>query len=837
MTLADLDINETGVITKIKGRGAFRKRITEMGFVKGKEVTVIKKAPFSDPIEYKILDYKISLRKSEARLISVVTKEDAKSLLHEPDFNGVIDTDELKITAREKGHCIDIALVGNPNCGKTTLFNFASNSKEHTGNYAGVTVDSKCATFKQNGYKFNITDLPGTYSLTAYSPEELYVREHIWNEMPDVVVNVVDAANLERNLYLTTQLIDMDIKVVIALNMYDELEKKGDTFIFEHLGNMLGIPIVPTISSKGQGIEQLFDKIIDVYEDRDPSVRHIHINYGEEIEKSINIIQNEIWKNKNITDRFSSRFQAIKLIEKDSKVKITLSDYSNFDKIKNVAKKEIDRLEKIYNEDTETLITDAKYGFTHGCMKATYKRSNPIKKKLNKTEQIDRILTHKYWGFPIFLLSMWLIFQSTFTLGEYPMNWIDSLVGYIGQLVSSIMGEGMLHDLVIDGIIGGVGGVIIFLPNIVILFILISLLEDTGYMARAAFLMDKLMHILGLHGKSFIPLIMGFGCNVPAIMATRTLENKNDRLLTILIIPFMSCSARLPVYLLIAGAIFPNHAGNVIFGLYGIGILLSVIVSVIFKKTLFNKKEVPFVMELPPYRIPTAKAIGMHAWFKSAQYLKKMGGVILVASIIIWVLGYFPRDVEYTQNYEALIQHERDTAREVIEILPLSFENYIPKLEAKRDRNIDSLQLMMESERQAQSYIGQLGKYVAPVIEPLGFDWKIGVSLITGFAAKEVVVSTMGVLYNASEDADETSATLMSRIQSQKFTEGPQEGKKVFSVATTLSFLIFVLIYMPCLAVLVAVRRETGTWLWAGFVALYTTTIAWGLAYLVQVFL
>src|SRR6056297_83768 len=641
MRLSELQRNESGIIIKVRGRGAFRKRILEMGFVKGKKATVIKNAPLQDPIEYSIMGYKVSLRRSEASLIEVVTKEEAKK--ENPSrFNGVISDTLLKRTAKEKQKNINIALVGNPNSGKTTLFNFASRSREHVGNYGGVTVGSKTAQYKQDGYNFNITDLPGTYSLSVYSPEELFVRKHILGEMPDIVINVVDASNLERNLYLTTQLIDMDIKVVIALNMYDELKESGDYFDYQTLGKMMGIPIIPTVSSKGRGIKDLFRKAIEVFEDKDPTVRHIHINYGQEVEPSLKNIQDEIWKNKRLTDMVSSRFYAIKMLEKDSAAHFTLSNWENYHSISQTTRQELERIEDKLGEDSEAVITDAKYAFIAGALKETYK-GNVKSQYRTTTDRIDRYLTHKYLGFPIFLFFMWIMFQATFKLGSYPMEWIDTFVGYAGDQINILMAPGPLKDLIINGVIDGVGGVIIFLPNILILFFFISFMEDTGYMARAAFIMDKIMHKVGLNGQSFIPLLMGFGCNVPAIMATRTIKNKNNRLLTILINPFMSCSARLPVYVLIISAFFPEHSGTMLFGIYLFGILMAGLIAIIFKKTLFKTDEIPFVMELPPYRMPTLNNTLKHMWNKGSQYVKKMGGIILVASVIIWALSYYPR--------------------------------------------------------------------------------------------------------------------------------------------------------------------------------------------------
>ena len=810
--LSDLKTGETGIITKVLGRGAFRKRITEMGFVKGKGVTVIKSAPLLDPIEYEIMGYKVSLRRSEAELVEVVTADDEHLLAI--DYNGIIDEEKLKISAIEKGKVINVALVGNPNCGKTTLFNYASGSHERVGNYSGVTIDAKTAEFRQDGYTFNIVDLPGTYSITEYSPEELYVRKQILDKMPDIVINVVDASNLERNLFLTTQLIDMNIKVVIALNMYDELKKQGAKFDYDALGNMIGIPIIPTVASKGKGIKKLFSKLIEVYEDRDPVVRHIHVNYGVLIERSIREIQDSIWKNPSLTDRISSRFIAIKLLEQDKPIRERLKHLDNYEQIKKVVKKNIALLEEEYGESSETILTDAKYGFISGALLETYRES---KKEKRVIRELDDLLTHRFWGFPFFLLFMWVMFQATFTVGSYPMEWIDAGVGWFSKFVYNVMPDGPLRDLLVDGIIGGVGGVIIFLPNILILFFFISLMEDSGYMARASFMMDKLMHKIGLHGKSFIPLIMGFGCNVPAIMATRTLDNRKDRILTMIITPFMSCSARLPVYVLLISAVFPSNQGIVLFSIYFTGILLAIVTALVMKKVAFAKKTVPFVMELPPYRIPTLRNTSLHMWHKAQQYLKKMGTVILVASVLIWALGYFPRQVELEHDYEAMIA---------------AVENDPVLSDTERTQRIEKIELSRDSELQEKSYIGQMGHAMEPVISPLGFDWKMGVSILSGLAAKEIVVSTMGVLYLADSHADENSETLKQKILEQKHNTGTLIGQAVFTPLASISFMMFILIYFPCVAVIAAIRKEAN-WGWAIFTMVYTTVLAWVVAFLV----
>lgn len=781
MTLRELKEGDKGVIVKIRGKGAFRKRIIEMGFVRGKQVTVIKSAPLQDPVEYRILDSDVSLRLEEAALIDVTPGAASPESPHS-SYNGILEIGQEISKSSHNHKTIHVALVGNPNSGKTSLFNHASRSREHTGNYAGVTVDSKTAEITMDGFSIHITDLPGTYSLTDYSPEELFVRQHLFDVRPDIVVNVVDASNLERNLYLTTQLIDMGVKVVVALNMFDELRMKGDDLDYSQLGKMIGIPFVPTIASKGKGIRELFRKVIDVYDEKAPEVRKIQINYGTDLELALERLIPHIQDSRIYSKFHGKRFFAIKLLEKDKEAMAILNDAGLASGLKHEMGREIAKLENTQGEATETLFANARYGFIEGALKETYRPGSREGKTI--TRRIDQALTGKYMGYPIFILMMWLMFEATFFLGKYPVMAIEYGVEQLGHLVNLIVPEGMVNDMLIDGIIGGVGGVIVFLPNILILFLFISLMEDTGYMARVAFIVDKLMHRIGLHGKSFIPLLMGFGCNVPAIMATRTIESRSDRMVTMLIIPFMSCSARYPVYILLISAFFMSFRGAILFSLYLIGIFLAIMVALIFKKTLFRAQEVPFVMELPPYRVPTVKSVLKHTWFKGVHYLRKMGTIILVASIVIWALGYFPRNPSLTPQ-----QH------------------------------------------QEQSYIGRLGKFVEPVIEPLGFDWRMGVSLIAGSAAKEVVVSTMGVLYHA--DGENGVGNLVERVRSQEHQAGPLAGKPVYTPLVAFALMVFILIYFPCIAVIAAVRKESGRWKWSAFLALYTTTIAWLMAFLV----
>ncbi len=812
MKLSELHTGEKGIIVKVLGRGAFRKRIIEMGFIKGKEVEVILSAPLKDPIIYKVIDYEVSLRRKEAELVEVITETEANKIREEEDLDQLtLLNDDWHDIAVRQSKTIQVALVGNPNSGKTSLFNIASGSRERVGNYSGVTVDAKEGNFKYAGYTFKLIDLPGTYSLTAYTPEELYVRKQIQEGTPDVILNVVASSNLERNLYLTTQLIDMDAPMVVALNMYDELEQSGATLNYPHLARMIGCPMVPTVSKTGRGIEKVFDEIISVYEGTNPVTRHIHINYGDVLEKRINSIS-ALLKENELNENIPPRYISIKLLENDKEIEKYVHYLPNADAIRKTKNEALQSIHSLLNEDCETALTDARYGFIDGALRETYHEG--VTDTLKTTRMIDSLVTHKFWGYPIFFLFMFVMFQGTFLLGEYPMQWLETFVGFIAGVVNDNMQEGPLKDLISNGIIGGVGNVLVFLPNIVILYLFISFMEDSGYMARAAFIMDKFMHKMGLHGKSFIPLVMGFGCNVPAIMATRTIESRNSRLITMLINPLMSCSARLPVYVLLIGAFFSQHKGLVLFGLYITGVVLAIIMARIFKKFLIREDDVPFVMELPPYRMPTSKAIFRHMWDKASQYTRKMGGIILVASIIIWFLGYFPQNTTQNETY----------TQEIARIQ--SEYNEKPDQQEERDRQIADLTHIQRQEHQKNSYIGQIGQFIEPVLRPLGFDWKIAVSLLSGMAAKEIVVSTLGVLYTG-EDGDDIS------LKNHLLTEKNADGSPAFTPLIVISLLLFVLIYFPCVATIAAIKNESGSWKWAAFVVCYTTALAWVVSFIV----
>lgn len=786
MKLSELKTGERGVVVRVSGHGSFRKRILELGFIKGNVVKVILNAPLKDPIEYEIIGYKISLRREEADMIEVISETEAKESLGQKPLPGIVDDDcddagalarRMKDLAEQRRHIIRVALVGNPNCGKTSLFNIASGSHEHVGNYSGVTVDAKEGHFDYGGYHFVIVDLPGTYSLSGFSPEEMYVRKNLVEETPDVIINVVDASNLERNLYLTTQLIDMNLRVVLALNMFDELKAKGDELDIVTLGQLLGMPVIPTVSRTGDGIPDLFGKVIELYENPDTSIaRHIHINHGAELEQSIDRVKLAIQKNPDIRYKYSTRYLAIKFLENDREVAGIVDALPNKDEIIAIRFEEQKRFESLMGTSTESAVVDAKYAFVKGALAETLKPGSVVKKHRSLTDRIDAIVTDRWLAFPIFFLLLYVVFSGTFILGEYPMQWIDWLVAKFGDFISSVMPDGMVKDLVVDGIIGGVGSVLVFLPNIVLLYFFISLMEDSGYMARAAFIMDRLMHKMGLHGKSFIPMIMGFGCNVPAIMATRTIESRKSRLITILIVPLMSCSGRLPVYILIAGAFFPHYGSLVLLGIYALGIVLAILSAKVMSR-FFKDDDLPFVMELPPYRVPTSRSILRHTWEKGKQYLHKITGIILISSIIIWFLGYFPNHNDYPD----------------------------------------------EIARQENSFLGHIGKAIEPVLEPLGFDWQMGVGILSGVAAKELVVSSMGVMYSIGDDVEtDTGETKLQQALLNSITP-----------AAALAFMVFVLLYFPCIATFGAIMAETGGWKWAIFSAVYTIVLAWVAAFVV----
>lgn len=833
MRLSELKTGESGTIVKVMGHGGFRRRIMEMGFVRGQRVEVLLNAPLKDPIEYKIMGYDISLRRSEADMVEVLTDSEATEYLEgghrrhhhehhhhhgpggEPERNDAFGAAEsgaecctsIDEVVTRRTRTITVALVGNPNSGKTSLFNAISGGHEHVGNYSGVTVGAKIGSCVYRGYRFEVTDLPGTYALSAYTPEERYVRHHLAESIPDVVINSVVASNLERNLYLTTELIDINPRMVVALNMYDELQASGATLDYENLGCMLGVPMVPVEARNHRGIDTLLDTVIDVYENRDERVRHIHINMGPVIEEGLRRLNGDMSDHRDeLPKAFPPRYYAMKMLEGDAEAEKSLRECRSYPEWAEIRDREARRITEALGEDVETAFANQKYGFIQGALKETFTPGR--REEVTTTAVIDTFVTHKLWGFPIFFALMWFMFWCTFSLGAYPQEWIDALVGWIGGGVDALLPAGPLRDLLVDGIIGGVGAVIVFLPNIMILYLFISFMEDSGYLARAAFIMDRVMHRIGLHGKSFIPLIMGFGCNVPAIMASRTIESRSSRLITILITPFMSCSARIPIYLLLTGTFFAANAGSVMLGLYVLGIVLAVVTARLMRRFLFPVDETPFVMELPPYRLPTWKTTLTHMWDKCAQYLKKMGGMILIASVIVWFLSYYPR-TDATAGTET---------------------------------------------HYANSYLGRLGKGCEPVFSPLGFNWKASVALLSGLPAKEIVVSTLGVLYSEGAvttpaegeiigGADGTTEIVVAESAEKEPAEsaGDEETASLsqrllasgdFSTASALAFLVFILLYVPCIATVVAIGSEAG-WKWAAASVVYNTAMAWLVAWIV----
>ena len=838
MKLSDLQTGERAVIVKVSGHGGFRKRIVEMGFIKGQTVEVLLNAPLQDPVKYKLMGYEVSLRHDEAALIEVLSEAEAHAEAaagghnagdaireaatseKEPLTLEHTGEDYLHRAAERKHKTINVALVGNPNCGKTSLFNYASGAHARVGNYSGVTVDATVATARYGDYQLNLTDLPGTYSLSCYSPEELYVRRHLTEEQPDVVINVIDASNLERNLYLTTQLVDLNVRLVCALNMYDEYERRGDQANLSTLQTLMGVPMVPTSFKSGRGVDQLLRTVVEVYEGENAIARHLHINYGHEIETGIAEIQKYLKADEHISTHYSTRYLALKLLEHDDDATNYVTQHiigehrpDDQRRLMEARDRAAARVMEEMGVDAETAIMDAKYGFIRGALTEAEFATGTKEDTYRTTHRIDNLLSNKYLGFPIFFLILYVMFQTTFALGQYPMDWIEAGVAWLGDWISASMSEGPLRSMLVDGVIGGVGSVIVFLPQILILYCFISFMEDSGYMARAAFIMDKLMHRMGLHGKSFIPLVMGFGCNVPAVMATRTIESRRSRLITMMILPFMSCSARLPIYIMIVGTFFASQwRSTVLVSLYAVGILVAVIVSRIFSRFIIKGEDTPFVMELPPYRWPTAKAIARHTWEKGKEYLKKMGGIILVASIIVWALSYFPRPTSDA------IREGRGAAGAQLELA--SGQESLPSRGDLEGSSEGTSEGLMET-----SYIGRAGKAIEPLFAPQGFNWKLDVSLIAGVGAKEIVASTMGVLYSGDDsfgddDSFSSDTDKYTRLHQQMAADG-------ITPLTAYAYLLFILLYFPCLATIVAIKNETASWRWALFAALYTTVLAW----------
>lgn len=818
MKLSELKNGETAVIVRLSGHGGFRKRIMEMGFIRGEKVTSVLDSPMHDPIKYNVMGYEVLLRRNEAAMIEVLPEEDAKrEMAPAPTYNcmplcescagcsGQCSTTYHHSTVRR--NVINVALVGNPNSGKTSIFNALANKNEHVGNYSGVTVDAKTGSFNYKGYRINLTDLPGTYSIAAYSPEEIYVRRHIYEQMPDIIINSVVASNLERNLYLTTELIDMNIRTVVALNMYDELLAKGAEVNYVHLGGMMGIPMIPTVARNNKGLDKLLDTVIELFEGRNNTIRHIHINYGSIIEEQIAPLSAAMHKADDLPQQFPVRYWALKLLENDKEALRDLDTCLEVERWKALAEEGAKKIQSQMGVDAETAINGAKYGFINGALQETYK---PGAKDTNKhTNRIDSLVANRWLGFPIFLLVMWAMFTSVFKLGAYPQEWIEMLFAWFGECVTAIIPAGAIQDLLVNGIISGIGSVAVFIPQILILYLFISLMEDSGYMARAAFIMDKLMHKMGLHGKSFIPMLMGFGCNVPAIMATRTIESRSSRIITVLITPFMSCSARLPVLILFTGAFFPKHAALVLMGLYLLGIVVAIITARLLRIAKFHKDETPFVMELPPYRWPTLRATLRHMWEKCAQYIKKIGTVILLSTVVIWFLSYYPRPNEgerlKVKAESGKLAQMSETESEMVATTQAEIFGQVTDEATTSGIN-------------ENSFIAMLGHAVEPVLAPIGQNWRSGIAIITSIPAKELVVSTLGVLY--SSDSEES-------ITEDLRTSGD------FTPRSAAAFLVFILLFFPCIATIAAIAHETGSKMWALFSIVYNTAIAWVVAFIV----
>ena len=823
MKLSELKNGETAVIVRLSGHGGFRKRIMEMGFIRGEKVTSVLDSPMHDPVKYNVMGYDVLLRRNEAAMIEVLPEEEAKKELPPaPIYTSRTVCDScsgescsscmFKKIKTKRNNVINVALVGNPNSGKTSMFNTMANENEHVGNYSGVTVGAKTGSFNYKGYRINLTDLPGTYSIAAYSPEELYVRRHLFEQMPDIIINSVVASNLERNLYLTTELIDMNLRTVVALNMYDELLASGAEIDYEHLGAMMGIPMIPTIARNGKGLDKLLDTVIELFEGKNNTIRHIHINYGNIIEEQLVPLSAELHKADDLPPQFPVRYWALKLLEGDKEATRQLGNCMEEARWTRMAKDAAKRVQTQMGTDAETAISGAKYGFIHGALQETFKPGNKDAQK--QTRRIDRLVANRWLGFPIFLFVMWVMFSSVFMLGAYPQGWIESLFTWLGDVATKFIPAGAIQDLVVNGIVSGVGSVAVFIPQILILYLFISLMEDSGYMARAAFIMDKLMHKMGLHGKSFIPMLMGFGCNVPAIMATRTIESRSSRLITILVTPFMSCSARLPVMVLFAGAFFPGYEPLVLTALYLLGIFAAIVTARLLRIAKFKKDETPFVMELPPYRWPTLQATLRHMWEKCAQYIKKIGTVILLSTIAIWFLGYYPRPIE-GENGKG--KTENGMIAESGKLVQMS-EMQSEKVKTESFEQVaDEATINGINEN---SFIAMLGHTVEPVLRPLGLNWRSSIALITSIPAKELVVSTLGVLY--SSDSDESIT--MDLKKSGDFT--PRSAA---------AFLVFILLFFPCIATISTIAHETGSKKWALFSIIYNTAVAWVAAFLVYV--
>jgi len=840
--LSEMKVGEKGLILSVQAKGEIRRRILDMGLVSGVNFRVVRMAPLGDPIEIRLRGFHLSLRKEEAATISVLLKGhmgDGKpmsqhgsrhvrprhlrrhSAARKEFFEARLHGQKEYIPQRKYGPLhspqshksgsngnrkdISVALVGNPNSGKTSIFNLLVGSNRTVGNFSGVTVEKYEGVVKHKGYTIRVIDLPGTYSLSAYSPEEVITRNYLLNEETDVVIDVVDGSNLERNLYLTTQLMELETDVLVAMNMFDEVKKSGIQIDFKQLQTLLGSHVIPTSAVTKTGFSSLLDHVIRVFEGK-ITISKNKLTYSDRMEEVISELEEKITGDPELTAQYSSRWLSIKLLENDQMVVDLLRESDIFETLKPILEEASKYYGEKYRSDTELIITEDRHSFIRGAMKETVKEGE--KGKITLTDKIDSVLLNRLMGLPIFIAIMWLMFQFTFTLGQPFVELIESGFSLAGRELSSLLPEGVFRSLLTDGVIAGVGGVIVFIPNIILLFLAIAVLEGSGYMARAAFVIDKVMHKAGLHGKSFIPMLTGFGCSVPAIMATRTLKNRSDRIVTMMIIPFMSCGAKLPVYILLIGAFFPPAvAGNVLFGIYMFGVLIAIISAKILKKAFFKGESEPFVMELPPYRMPTVKSVIYQTSFKARMYLKKAGTIILLASILIWGASNFPKDQQ--------LETESVQAREKV-----MKKNDISDMD--KEKMIRNMEFNHRSRQLQYSIAGRIGKFIEPGISPLGFDWRIGVALTAGFAAKEIVVSTLATIFSLGE-VEKDATDLENRLK-----DDPG-----FSIPVALSLMIFVLLYVPCIAATTVFHKESGSWRWTRFYILYTISVAWAMSFIV----
>lgn len=813
MKLTELEIEEGFVVDKVATEGEIRQRIIEMGFTPGAKGWIVRKAPLGDPIEVHIMDYEISLRNSEAKGIEVSKSEveikkdrilkssDIKKEKLELDSNLIENREDIykKIKVPSNNTKLKVAIAGNPNCGKTTIFNALTGANYKVANYPGVTVERREKDMVYNGYTYDLIDLPGVYSLSAYSQDEVVACDVLLNEKPDFIIDVIDATNLERNLYLTLQLIELGIPIVCVLNMHEFAEKNGVKINEKILTDILRLPFIKVYGNKYESVLLILDKIEDMYKSGNKLNKDAAMRYGETVEKSIKTITDNMQG--DLSD-LHKRWLAIKTFEKDERAIHSIRrECSNGGEVIETVNKEIIKLESSENAKSDSIMADKRYSYIRGALQEAVKKDNI--RAFNFTEAADVVFLNKWLGIPIFLVVLWLIFKVTFTLGAYPQEWIDMGISALSDFVGGLLeGSPLIQSLVVDGIIGGVGAVLSFFPLVLILFVGISFLEDCGYMARAAFLMDKVMHRLGLHGQSFIPLFLGFGCSIPATMAARTLRNKKDRIVTVLITTFMSCGARVPVYLMFTAAFFsPKIAPTIMFSIYIIGVITAFIIAFILRKALFKGEETPFVMELPPYRAPRAKAVLRHMFDRGWMYIKKAGTYVFAASVIIWALMTFPQ-------YEPNEQEEVSLREQAIAIASEQ------ELDIEDEEIINTeYDKVLSSEGLRRSYAGQIGRFIEPIIKPLGFDWRIGIALVAGGAAKEVLVSTIAQIVRVDEE-DEASLTELL------------QNDPVFNPIVAYSLLLFVLLYFPCFAAIGVMGAEIGN-KWIPFIVVYTLAVAW----------